>query len=108
MEVAILVCKISEAARAKWADACLSPARPTAALWLKSRCQFAAPMAVFGQTMAPLKMKTETKQKIRVMIVEDHILIRMGLMTVSEIEPDISIVAQVEDGEDAVETFRKH
>jgi DNA-binding NarL/FixJ family response regulator len=53
-------------------------------------------------------MKTETKAKIRVMVVEDHILIRMGLMTVSEIEPDISIVAQIEDGEDAVDTFRKH
>jgi len=53
-----------------------------------------------------LKMKTETKGKIRVMVVEDHILIRMGLMTVSEIAPDISIVAQVEEGEDAVETFR--
>jgi DNA-binding NarL/FixJ family response regulator len=49
-------------------------------------------------------MKNETK--IRVMIVEDHILIRMGLMTVSEIAPDIKIVAQVEDGEDAVGAFR--
>jgi DNA-binding NarL/FixJ family response regulator len=53
-------------------------------------------------------MEIETKEKIRVMVVEDHILIRMGLKTVSEIEPDISIVAQIEDGEDAVETFRKH
>lgn len=42
------------------------------------------------------------------MVVEDHILIRMGLMTVSELEPDISIVAQIEDGEEAVDTFRKH
>lgn len=53
-------------------------------------------------------MKTETKPKIRVMVVEDHILIRMGLMTMSEIEPDISIVAQLENGEDAVEAFRRH
>jgi DNA-binding NarL/FixJ family response regulator len=49
-----------------------------------------------------------SKQKIRVMVVDDHILIRMGLKTISEIEPDIKIVAQVEDGEAAVEAFRQH
>jgi DNA-binding NarL/FixJ family response regulator len=32
----------------------------------------------------------------------------MGLMTLSDIEPDIKIVAQVEDGESAMEAFRKH
>ena len=53
-------------------------------------------------------MKTEIQNKIRVMIVEDHVLIRMGLMTVSEIEPNIIIVAQAEDGEEAIELFRKH
>jgi len=53
-------------------------------------------------------MKTETREKIRVMVVEDHILIRMGLMTISEIEPDITIVAQAEDGEEAAAMFRKH
>jgi DNA-binding NarL/FixJ family response regulator len=53
-------------------------------------------------------MNTDTKQKIRVMVVEDHILVRMGLTTVSEIEPDISIVAQAEDGEEAIELFRIH
>src|SRR4051794_26627063 len=55
-----------------------------------------------------LDMKTEPRQKIRVMVVEDHILFRMGLMTVSEIEPDITIVAQAEDGEEALTMFRKH
>jgi len=53
-------------------------------------------------------MKTEPREKIRIMVVEDHILIRMGLMTISEIEPDITIVAQAEDGEEAVAMFRKH
>jgi len=32
----------------------------------------------------------------------------MGLMSVSEIEPDITIVAQAEDGEEAVQLFRQH
>jgi len=53
-------------------------------------------------------MKTEAEKKIRVMVVEDHVLIRMGLMTVSEIEPNITIVAQAEDGEEAIELFRQH
>lgn len=53
-------------------------------------------------------MKAEAKPKIRVMVVEDHILIRMGLSTLSEIAPDILIVTQVEEGEEAVEAFRKH
>lgn len=49
-----------------------------------------------------------SKQKIRVLVVDDHILIRMGLKTISEIEPDIKIVAQVEDGEAAIDAFRQH
>lgn len=49
-----------------------------------------------------------SKQKIRVLVVDDHVLIRMGLKRISEIEPDIKIVAQVEDGESAVEAFREH
>ena len=48
------------------------------------------------------------KPKIRILVVDDHILIRMGLKTISEIEPDIKIVAQVEDGEAAIEAFRQH
>lgn len=42
------------------------------------------------------------------MVVEDHVLIRMGLRTLSEIAPDIKVVVQVEDGESAVEAFRQH
>ncbi|HEU5397494.1 MAG TPA: response regulator transcription factor [Verrucomicrobiae bacterium] len=45
---------------------------------------------------------------IRVMVVEDHILVRMGLKTLSEIAPEIKVVAQVEDGESAVAAFRQH
>ena len=42
------------------------------------------------------------------MLVEDHILIRMGLLTASQLEPDIELVAEVEEGEEAVECFRTH
>jgi DNA-binding NarL/FixJ family response regulator len=53
-------------------------------------------------------MHAKTKTKIRVMVVEDHILIRMGLVTASQIEPDIAVVAEAEDGDEAIASFRKH
>ncbi len=53
-------------------------------------------------------MTNKPKKKIRIMLVEDHILIRMGLVTASQLEPDIELVAEVEEGEEAVESFRTH
>ncbi len=40
---------------------------------------------------------------IRVMICDDHALFRRGLIMVLEAEDDIAVVAEAEDGEDAVE-----
>ncbi|HYG23974.1 MAG TPA: response regulator transcription factor [Verrucomicrobiae bacterium] len=53
-------------------------------------------------------MNLKLHAPIRVMLVEDHILIRMGLQTAAQIEPDIQVVAEVEDGESAVEAYRNH
>jgi DNA-binding NarL/FixJ family response regulator len=50
---------------------------------------------------------SKLKSKIRVMLVDDHILIRMGLVTLSQLEPDIELVGEVEEGEEAVACFRK-
>jgi DNA-binding NarL/FixJ family response regulator len=52
-------------------------------------------------------MTTMTKSKIKVMLVEDHILIRMGMDTLAQLEPDIEIVGHVEEGEEAVACFGK-
>ena len=41
------------------------------------------------------------------MLVEDHLLIRMGLVTVSQLHADIELVGEVEEGEEAVTCFRK-
>jgi len=49
---------------------------------------------------------TKPKNKIRVMLVDDHILIRMGLITLSQLHPDIELVGEVEEGEEAVSCFR--
>ncbi|MCH7733806.1 MAG: response regulator transcription factor [Chloroflexi bacterium] len=43
------------------------------------------------------------KAKIRVMLVDDHEVVRLGIAGVLEAEPDISIVAQAGDGESSVQ-----
>lgn len=48
------------------------------------------------------------KPAIRLLVVEDHVLIRMGLKMLPDMAPDIKIIAQVEDGESALEAFRQH
>lgn len=49
---------------------------------------------------------TKAKSKIRVMLVDDHILIRMGLITVAQLHPDIELVGEVEEGEEAIACYR--
>ncbi|HEX2853185.1 MAG TPA: response regulator transcription factor [Opitutaceae bacterium] len=46
--------------------------------------------------------------KIRVMLVDDHILVRMGLSFAVNNQPDMQVVAQAEDGNEAIEMYRKH
>jgi DNA-binding NarL/FixJ family response regulator len=53
-----------------------------------------------------IKPKNETK--IHLMLVEDHILMRMGLVSATRNEPDLVVVAEAEDGQKALEMFRKH
>lgn len=47
-------------------------------------------------------------QKIRVMLVDDHMLMRMGLSFALNNQSDIQVVAEAEDGIEAVEIYRKH
>lgn len=42
------------------------------------------------------------------MLVEDHILMRIGLISATRVEPDLEVVAEVADGRKALESFRKH
>ena len=45
---------------------------------------------------------------IRVMLVEDHQIVRQGLAALLKTEPDFSVVAEAGDGSEAVDLFRKH
>ena len=47
--------------------------------------------------------RERSSDDIRVMICDDHALFRRGLIMVLEAEDDIEVVAEAEDGEDAVE-----
>jgi len=49
-----------------------------------------------------------SSDEIRVMICDDHALFRRGLIMVLEAEDDIAVVAEAEDGEDAVEKAVEH
>jgi DNA-binding NarL/FixJ family response regulator len=51
-------------------------------------------------------MKNE--HKIRILVADDHALIRMGLISLVNTEPDITVVAEAADGQQAVELFAKH
>ena len=46
--------------------------------------------------------------KLRILIADDHTLVRIGLRSSIEMEPDFSIVAEAGSGEQAVAEYRKH
>ncbi len=46
--------------------------------------------------------------KIRLLVVDDHFIMRMGLGTAVNLEPDMSIAAECGSGEQAIELFRRH
>jgi DNA-binding NarL/FixJ family response regulator len=52
-------------------------------------------------------MQPRIADKIRVMLVDDHMAIRMGLMTAMGDTPDMEVVADVEDGREAVDAYRR-
>src|SRR5688572_6681315 len=50
----------------------------------------------------------EPQAKIRVMIADDHPLMRDGIAAVVGQEPDMEVVAQATDGREAVARYREH
>jgi DNA-binding NarL/FixJ family response regulator len=50
----------------------------------------------------------DTRPPIRVLAADDHPMIRAGLAAVLEAEPDLVLVAEAADGEEALELYREH
>ncbi|HWA88245.1 MAG TPA: response regulator transcription factor [Opitutus sp.] len=47
-------------------------------------------------------------RKIRILVADDHFIVRSGLASVIHTEPDMIVVAEAVDGLQAVELFRRH
>jgi YesN/AraC family two-component response regulator len=45
---------------------------------------------------------------IRILIADDHYIVRMGIVALVNTEPDMEVVAEAADGAQAVELFEKH
>lgn len=48
------------------------------------------------------------ESKIRILIADDHFIVRSGLSSLINSEPDLEVVAEAADGVQAVELFRRH
>lgn len=48
------------------------------------------------------------KTKIRLLVVDDHFFVRLGLAGSLNVEPDIQVVAEADNGPQAIKLFREH
>jgi len=46
--------------------------------------------------------------KIRILVADDHFIVRSGLVSLIQAESDMAVVAQATDGAQAVELYRRH
>ena len=51
-------------------------------------------------------MSEPGQQPIRLLVVDDHVIVRKGLVALLNTVEDLSVVAEASDGEQAIETFR--
>ena len=45
---------------------------------------------------------------IRILVAEDHLVARVGVSTIVNMQPDMTVVAEAGNGQQAVEMYRKH
>ena len=51
--------------------------------------------------------KNPSQKQLRILIVDDHLVVRMGLSALITLEPGLSVVGEAEDGESALELVGK-
>jgi len=47
-------------------------------------------------------------KSIRILVVDDHFMVRMGLSASLNVEPDMEVVAEVGNGDAALQSYRQH
>ena len=52
--------------------------------------------------------KANRRDKIRLLVADDHMVMRMGLVYVASAQPDMEVIAEVDSGEEAIEAYRVH
>src|SRR4051812_37158950 len=52
--------------------------------------------------------KSNRREKIRILIADDHMVMRLGLAYAASAQADMEVVAEVESGEEAIEAYRQH
>ena len=57
-----------------------------------------------GRSLPPIDMNS----KIRILVAEDHLVARVGVSAIINCQPDMVVVAEAINGQQAVERFRKH
>jgi DNA-binding NarL/FixJ family response regulator len=50
----------------------------------------------------------KSSKPIRILVVDDHFMVRMGLSASLNVESDMEVVAEAGNGETAIEAYRKH
>ncbi|MGB6134539.1 MAG: response regulator transcription factor [Acidobacteriaceae bacterium] len=51
---------------------------------------------------------SRSKAAIKVLVVDDHPVVRVGISTIIDTQPDMTVVAETGSGEEAVALFRRH
>src|SRR5258708_7458907 len=78
---------------------------------MKGRETGGPPNAVWGPWPKNVKASTTSNQmkpsKIRILVADDHPVVRDGIVSIIEIERDMRVVAQAENGVEAVELAKK-
>ncbi len=50
----------------------------------------------------------KSSKPIRILVIDDHFMVRMGLSASLNVEPDMEVVAEAGSGEEGIEAYRKH
>jgi DNA-binding NarL/FixJ family response regulator len=53
-------------------------------------------------------MTIENSERIRVLVVDDHPIVRVGIVAIINAQPDMTVVAQSGTAEEAIELFEQH